>query len=147
MKVANSECRHHNPLKNTAVKEVKDVLGEIDTSRDSITAQCPPSRCCAPTGCGRVGVRVAPGVVAGLLRPGLTVPLPLRGSFGRKAIMQGGICGGSPSPYIGFIIFSINAISSSVRLYFLYSCASISGTLLLQSISLDGVKSWRGTKE
>ena len=36
-----------------------------------------------PYGVRRVWVRVAPGVVAGLLRPGLTVPLPLRGSLGR----------------------------------------------------------------
>ena len=48
---------------------------------------------------------------------------------------------------IGLIIISIKSISSLSNPYFSYSCASISPMLLLQSMSLFDVKSWRGTNE
>ena len=47
--------------------------------------------------------------------------------------------------FISFTFFSMKSISSSVRLYFLYSCLSMSATDWDQSISEDEVKSWRGT--
>ena len=47
--------------------------------------------------------------------------------------------------FISFTFFSMKSISSPVRLYFLYSCLSMSATDWDQSISEDEVKSWRGT--
>ena len=46
--------------------------------------------------------------------------------------------------YIGFIIFSMKAISSAFKPYLAYNCWSISATDLLQSISDFSVKSCRG---